>query len=77
LCRFAGVGPGDCFRDDTKRERSAGSSCAVAEVAGDTKSEHTVAGVVDRDRDRADRTEAGDMDGVIITLPVKQNTAFQ
>jgi len=40
-------------------------------VAGDTNSEHAVAGVVDRDRDRADRTEAGDMDGVIITLPVK------
>ena len=76
MCRFASVGPGDCFRDNT-RERSAGSSCAVAEVAGDTNSEHAVAGVVDRDRHRADRTEAGDMDGDIITLPVKQNTASQ
>jgi len=31
-------------------------------------------GVMDRDRDRIDRTDSGDMDGVAAILPVKQNT---
>lgn len=29
-------------------------------------------GVTDRDRDRTDKTESGDMDGVMTMLPVKQ-----
>lgn len=32
-------------------------------------------GVTDRDRDRTERTDSGDMDGVTTTLPVKQNMA--
>lgn len=35
------------------------------------------AGVIDRDRDRTERTETGDMDGVMMTLPVKQNSPRQ
>ena len=30
-------------------------------------------GVTDRDRDRTDRTDSGDIDGVATTLPVKHN----
>jgi len=45
---------------------------AVEEATG--MADADTPGVTDRDRDRTDRTESGDMEGVTTMLPVKQKT---